>query len=115
MSGAGDSSDTKGTKKDFSTAILERKKALNRLVIAEARNDDNSVVWLHPDTMEKLQIFPGDIVMLKVTFGNPLLAHDKRQKDTICIALSDETCDEAKVRINKCPDVWKTCSHSSYG
>ncbi|GAB2229639.1 hypothetical protein Drorol1_Dr00013887 [Drosera rotundifolia] len=91
MSAAGDSSDTKGTKKDFSTATLERKKAPNRLVVDEATNDDNSVVSLHPDTMEKLQIFRGDIVLLK----------GKRRKDTICIALSDETCDEAKVRINK--------------
>ncbi|KAL9272377.1 Cell division control protein 48 homolog D-like protein [Drosera capensis] len=68
MSGAGDSYDTNGTmaaKKDFSTAILERKKASNRLVVDEATNDDNSVVSLHPDTMEKLQIFRGDIVLLK--------------------------------------------------
>ncbi|KAK4761026.1 hypothetical protein SAY87_005919 [Trapa incisa] len=40
--------------KDFSTAILESKKAPNRLVVDEAINDDNSVVALQPDTMEKL-------------------------------------------------------------
>ncbi|KAL8540371.1 hypothetical protein ACS0TY_001832 [Phlomoides rotata] len=55
----------KGTKKDFSTAILERKKAANRLVVDEAINDDNSVVSLHPDTMEKLQIFRGDTILIK--------------------------------------------------
>jgi hypothetical protein len=53
-------------KKDFSTAILERKKSPNRLVVDEATNDDNSVVALHPDTMEKLQLFRGDTVLLKV-------------------------------------------------
>jgi transitional endoplasmic reticulum ATPase len=49
--------DVKGQdKKDFSTAILERKKAPNRLFVEEATNDDNSVVSLHPTTMEKLQV-----------------------------------------------------------
>lgn len=56
----------KGAKKDFSTAILERKKAANRLIVDEAINDDNSVVALHPDTMEKLQLFRGDTILLKV-------------------------------------------------
>jgi hypothetical protein len=53
-------------KKDFSTAILERKKSPNRLVVDEAVNDDNSVIALHPTTMEKLQLFRGDTVLLKV-------------------------------------------------
>ena len=59
---------SKGTKRDFSTAILERKKAPNRLVVDEAINDDNSVVALHPDTMEKLQLFRGDTILIKVSF-----------------------------------------------
>lgn len=33
--------------KDFSTAILEKKKSLNRLVVDEAINDDNSIVALN--------------------------------------------------------------------
>lgn len=56
----------KANKKDYSTAILERKKSPNRLVVDEAINDDNSVVSLHPATMEKLQFFRGDTVLLKV-------------------------------------------------
>ncbi|GFS45762.1 ATPase, AAA-type, CDC48 protein [Actinidia rufa] len=56
MSNQAESSDTKGTKRDFSTAILERKKSPNRLV---------------------------------------------KRKDTICIALADDTCDEPKSRMNK--------------
>jgi transitional endoplasmic reticulum ATPase len=50
------SSDPKG-KKDYSTAILKRKKSPNRLVDHKATNDDNSVVALHPDIMELLQLF----------------------------------------------------------
>ncbi|RWW80364.1 hypothetical protein BHE74_00011297 [Ensete ventricosum] len=86
-----DWSECKGTKRDYSTAILERKKAPNRLVVDEAINDDNSVVALHPETMEKLQLFRGDTVLLK----------GKKRRDTICIALADDTCDEPKIRMNK--------------
>jgi len=82
---------TKAGKKDFSTAILERKKSPNRLVADEAVNDDNSVVALHPATMEKLDFFRGDAVLLK----------GKKRKDTVCIVVSDETCEENKIRINK--------------
>ncbi|KAJ4968709.1 hypothetical protein NE237_015410 [Protea cynaroides] len=46
----------KGTKKDFSAAILERKKAAN------------------PETMEKLQLFRGDTILIKVTLAFVLLA-----------------------------------------
>eukprot|EP00967_Tisochrysis_lutea_P020637 scaffold23421_cov20-Tisochrysis_lutea.AAC.1 len=45
---------------------MERKKSPNRLVVEDAVNDDNSVVALHPNTMERLQLFRGDTVMLKV-------------------------------------------------
>nr|CAB3497060.1 unnamed protein product [Digitaria exilis] len=92
MASEGDpsSSDPKG-KKDYSTAILERKKSPNRLVVDEATNDDNSVLALHPNTMERLQLFRGDTVLLK----------GKKRKDTICIVLADETCEEPKIRMNK--------------
>ena len=65
MSQQGESSDPKSGKKDFSTAILERKKSPNRLVVDEAVNDDNSVVTMHPQTMEKLQLFRGDTILIK--------------------------------------------------
>jgi len=58
-----------GDRKDFSTAILERKKSPNRLVVDEAVNDDNSVVALNPKTMDKLQLFRGDTILLKVCFS----------------------------------------------
>ena len=62
-----------GEKKDFSTAILERKKSPNRLIVDEAVNDDNSVVALNTATMEALQLFRGDTVLLKVNIlrGTP--------------------------------------------
>lgn len=57
-------------KKDFSTAILERKKSPNRLVVDDATNDDNSVVTLHGKTLEALSLFRGDTVLLKVGPGS---------------------------------------------
>ncbi|PNW82010.1 hypothetical protein CHLRE_06g269950v5 [Chlamydomonas reinhardtii] len=86
-----DASKKDANKKDFSTAIMDRKKSPNRLIVEEAVNDDNSVVALHPKTMEKLQLFRGDTVLLK----------GKKRKDTVCIVLSDDTVDENKIRMNK--------------
>ncbi|KAG6587461.1 Cell division control protein 48-like A, partial [Cucurbita argyrosperma subsp. sororia] len=63
----------------------------NRLVVDEAINDDNSVVSLHPVTMEKLQFFRGDTILLK----------GKKRRDTVCVVLSDEQCEEPKIRMNK--------------
>jgi len=78
-------------KKDYSTAILERKKAPNRLVVDEASNDDNGIVALSPATMEVLQLFKGDTILLK----------GKKRKDTVCIVLLDEECDDHKIKMNK--------------
>ena len=49
------SSDPEG-KKDYSTAILERKKSPSRLMVNEATNGDNSVVTLYPDTIGFLRL-----------------------------------------------------------
>jgi len=80
-----------GTKKDYSTAILEKKKAPNRLIVDDTNNDDNSIVSLSPNVMDTLQLFRGDTVLLK----------GKKRKETICIVLADETCDDQHIRMNK--------------
>lgn len=61
------------------------------MVVDDAVNEDNSVIALHPKTMETLELFRGDTVLLK----------GKKRKDTVCIVLADDTCEEAKVRLNK--------------
>ena len=70
----------------------QKKKNPNRLMVDEASNDDNSVVALNLATMEELQLFRGDTVLIK----------GKRRKDTVCIVLADDTCDAGKIRMNKC-------------
>lgn len=87
--------------KDICTGIMDKKKAPNRLIVDEARNDDNSVVSLSAAKMEELQLFRGDTVLLK----------GKKGHDTICIVLSDDDTSDANIRMNK---VWaRFCTTSA--
>nr|CAD1831619.1 unnamed protein product [Ananas comosus var. bracteatus] len=45
--------------------FLLRSKAANKLVVDEATNDDNSAVSMNPETMEKLQFFCSDTILIK--------------------------------------------------
>ncbi|KAF8007700.1 hypothetical protein BT93_K1639 [Corymbia citriodora subsp. variegata] len=65
--------------------------ASNRLVVDEAMNDDNSVIFLHPETIKKLQLFRCDTILVK----------GKKRKDTVCIIGADDTCGEPKIRMNE--------------
>ncbi len=84
--------DNKSGKKDFSTAILDRKKAPNRLLTEDATNDDNSVIQLSQKKMDELKIFKAETVLLK----------GKKRKQTIAIALPDDGgLEDEKIRMNK--------------
>ena len=83
------SSEAKDT--DMKDAILGKKRSPNRLIVDDATNDDNSVISLSPAKMEELSLFRGDTVLIK----------GKKGRDTVCIVLADETCDDSSVRMNK--------------
>ena len=53
------------SKKDFSTAILEKKKAPNKLQVEDSKQDDNSIVEMTQAKMDELKIFKGDTVILR--------------------------------------------------
>lgn len=76
---------------EFSTAIMDKKKAPNRLVVDDSTSDDNSVIHLSSEKMEELKIFKGDTVLIK----------GKKGHDTVCIALEDDTMDNGNCRMNK--------------
>ncbi|KAG0002742.1 AAA ATPase cdc48 [Entomortierella chlamydospora] len=76
---------------DPATAILRKKAAPNKLIVDDATNDDNSVLALSTATMEKLQFFRGDMVLVK----------GKKRRDTVLIVLADDSIEDSKVRINK--------------
>jgi transitional endoplasmic reticulum ATPase len=67
----------KEDKPDVATAIMNQKKAPNKLLVEEAVNDDNSTVYLTSAKLNELGIFKGDPVILK----------GKRRKETLCVAL----------------------------
>ena len=52
-------------KKDFSTAILDKKKAPHKLTCEDSKQDDNSIVEMTQAKMDELKIFKGDTVLLK--------------------------------------------------
>lgn len=75
----------------MATAILRKKDKPNRLIVDEATADDNSVVALSQAKMDELLLFRGDTVLLR----------GKRRKETVCIVLSDDTCPDEKIRMNR--------------
>ena len=76
---------------DKSTAILNRKRGPNRLLVEEATNDDNSVAVLSQAKMNELNIMRGDSIMIK----------GKKRRDTICITLVENELEDGKIRLNK--------------
>lgn len=83
----------KTEKKDYSTAILNKKKAPNKLIVEEATNDDNTSVYLTAAKLNELSIFRGD----------PVLLRGKRRRQTIAVALQEagDELDDGKIRMNK--------------
>jgi len=86
-------SSKKEEKKDFSTSIMDRKKAPHRLMVEEAINDDNSVVQMTQKKMDELKIFKAETVLLK----------GKKRKETLAFALPDDSghLTDDKIRMNK--------------
>ena len=85
----------KEEKKDFSTAILDQKKAPYRLLAEEGigTSEDNSVIQLTQKKMDELKIYKAETVLLK----------GKKRKETICVALPDDTgrLTDDRIRLNK--------------
>ena len=80
-------------KKDYSTAILDKKKAPHKLQVEDSKQDDNSVVEMTQAKMDELKIFKGDAVILK----------GKKRKETVAIALPNEEpgADDGHILMNK--------------
>lgn len=81
------------TKEDkTATAILRRKKKDNALLVDDATSDDNSVITMSSATMELLELFRGDTVLVK----------GKKRKDTVLIVLADDDMEDGVARVNRC-------------
>lgn len=75
----------------MSTAILDRKKAPNRLIAEEAQQDDNTVVQLSQAKMNELKLFK----------GAPILLKGKKRKETVAVPIPDPKLEGDKIRLNK--------------
>ncbi|KAJ3278477.1 AAA ATPase cdc48 [Borealophlyctis nickersoniae] len=76
---------------DTAFAILKKKASPNKLIVDDATNDDNSIAAMNTATMEQLQLFRGDTVLLK----------GKKRRDTVLIVLADDDVEPSKIRVNK--------------
>jgi transitional endoplasmic reticulum ATPase len=59
--------------------------------VTDAVNDDNSIIALSSNTMEVLQLFRGDTVLVK----------GKKRRDTVLIVLADDDLDDGSARMNR--------------
>jgi hypothetical protein len=59
--------------------------------VTDAVNDDNSIIALSNNTMEALQLFRGDTVLVR----------GKKRKDTVLIVLADDDLDDGSARLNR--------------
>lgn len=59
--------------------------------VTDAVNDDNSIIALSNNTMDALQLFRGDTVLIR----------GKKRKDTVLVVLGDEELDDGSCRLNR--------------
>lgn len=76
---------------ETATAILRRKKKPNQLIVDDAVNDDNSVIAINSNTMDLLELFRGDTVLVK----------GKKRKDTVLVVLVDDELNDGVCRVNR--------------
>jgi transitional endoplasmic reticulum ATPase len=66
----------------------------NRLIVEEIlkKNEcENSAVYLSSKKVEELKLFRGDTVLIK----------GKKRKDTVSIIMTDDSCEDTKIRLNE--------------
>lgn len=69
-----------------------KKRRPNRLTVDDAPNsDDSTIVVISTETMNRLEVFKGDIVLLK----------GKRRAETACVAINDDNCPPGTIRMNR--------------
>ena len=71
---------------------LEKKQNLNKLLVDDAINDDNSIIVIDNKRIEELALFKGDTVVIK----------GKKSRTTVCIVLGEDLVDSNTIRMNKC-------------
>ena len=60
-------------------------------MVDESPQDNNSMIYLSENTLEKLGLFRSDSVLLK----------GKKRRETIAVVLASPECDDNKIKMNK--------------
>lgn len=60
-------------------------------MVDESPQDNNSMIYLSENTLEKLGLFRSDTVLLK----------GKKRRETIAVVLASPECDDNKIKMNK--------------
>ncbi|KAI9504576.1 P-loop containing nucleoside triphosphate hydrolase protein [Coemansia spiralis] len=76
---------------DLATAILRKKAAPNKLMIDDATTDEISMAVISQNTLDKLGLFRGDVILVK----------GKKRKDTVLIITSSEECEDNKIQLHR--------------
>src|SRR3989338_4430357 len=74
-------------------ALAQPKKKLNKLIVEDTTDEDNTIACISPELCEMLDLFRGDTVMVK----------GKRNKSTVMVVMdyAEEFGAECKVKLNK--------------
>ena len=76
---------------ELATAILNRKSAPNKLIVDDSANDDSSMVAITEATLEKLQLFRGDVVLVR----------GKKRKESPFVLVTDDKLEDNKIKMNR--------------
>jgi len=74
--------------------VTDHKTSINRLIVEETlkkNESENSAVYLNSNVVDQLKLFRGDTVLIK----------GKRKKDTVSIIMTDDSCEDNKIRLNE--------------
>eukprot|EP01096_Ripella_sp_DP13-Kostka_P006128 TRINITY_DN2171_c0_g1_i1.p1 TRINITY_DN2171_c0_g1~~TRINITY_DN2171_c0_g1_i1.p1 ORF type:complete len:818 (-),score=490.25 TRINITY_DN2171_c0_g1_i1:116-2545(-) len=77
--------------KSAAAAPPAQKRAPNRLIVEDNELDDNSVAIINTKKADEFDLFRGDSMIVK----------GKRRKETVCITVPDDDCEEFKIKMNK--------------
>ena len=77
----------------MSTAILNKKAKPNRLIVEDVPPGEveSSVVSVSQAKLDELELFRGDSILIK----------GRRRRDTVAIVVTDDTCPNEKIRLNR--------------
>ncbi|XP_016178647.2 cell division cycle protein 48 homolog [Arachis ipaensis] len=85
------------------TLFAYRQRVLGLILVSPLCKEPSWTEWLCNKVMSNLLYFCVSLYfsLLQLFRGDTILIKGKKRRDTVCIALVDDTCEEPKIRMNK--------------